>query len=66
MPYLRSDELKCEACGEQHKVLYLHSRCHPSRPLYVSFNQEHAMLIAECSECGKTVGRWKITQTIEP
>lgn len=45
--------------------MYIHSRCHMDKPLWVKIDQNNGVLHVECSECKKPVGAFQL-QPITP
>jgi|HubBroStandDraft_6_1064221.scaffolds.fasta_scaffold787939_3 uncharacterized Zn finger protein len=49
------ESVKCEACGEVHREVVLHSRCHLGSPMWATLNQENGRITLSCAECGEFV-----------
>lgn len=44
-----------ETCGHDDSVVYLHSKCHPASPTWVSVRDNGTTMLVECAECGKEI-----------
>jgi hypothetical protein len=50
-------------CDHDHTILYLHSRCHPSRGADVSYDKRSGHLTIICRACKRFIGKVAVAES---
>jgi hypothetical protein len=45
----------CAECGEVHREVVLHSRCHIQSPMWATLDQDTGRVTLSCAACGEFV-----------
>jgi hypothetical protein len=53
---------QCQECGTKEGEMYIHSRCHPDWPLWISVKED--VITVTCAECDSLVTTFKIAPVV--